>query len=100
MTHYAWDGEGEDPNHSMRLCKLCEIDYTQHMEEQWAEYYSSQGYPWQGHTSDQNALEDIDKEIDELKFFPQTDLSEKDIEENLVELIESKKYFLKRSKSS
>lgn len=38
---YEWDGQGEDPNRDLWLCKECGEEYTQIMDDQWAEYYSS-----------------------------------------------------------
>ena len=40
MTAYNWDGEGEDPNRNLILCKEHAKEHEEHMQEQWAEYYS------------------------------------------------------------
>ena len=33
----------DNPNRTRQLCKTCEEDYVDHWNNQWAEYYSSQG---------------------------------------------------------
>lgn len=41
QTQYVWNGEGEDPNRDLILCRMCEAEYTDMMNEKWAEYNSS-----------------------------------------------------------
>jgi len=43
-TSYHWDGTGENPNRPITLCQFCKDEYYDHWDEQWKEYYSSQGY--------------------------------------------------------
>lgn len=44
MTCYAWDGKGENPNATPKLCLDCAEDYGEYWEAMWAEYYAGQGY--------------------------------------------------------
>lgn len=41
MTCYHWEGEGEDPNAPFYACESCGDEYTQMMNDQWHEYWSS-----------------------------------------------------------
>jgi hypothetical protein len=41
MTHYPWDGKGEDPNRDRRLCLWCADDHVTYWENRWADYYLS-----------------------------------------------------------
>jgi hypothetical protein len=38
MTSYDWDGEGDDPNATKKLCPLCSDAYTKDMRDQWDDY--------------------------------------------------------------
>lgn len=38
QTQYEWDGQGEDPNADKMLCPKCSEEYTEMMDDQWAEY--------------------------------------------------------------
>jgi len=40
MTAYAWDGQGSDPNRDLSLCDQCRVDYQDHWNEMWREYYA------------------------------------------------------------
>jgi len=37
---YEWDGTGEDPNRDLILCEWHGEEYTEIMNDQWADYYS------------------------------------------------------------
>ncbi len=37
-TSYCWNGEGEDPNRSVFLCRLCALVHHDFWDEQWDEY--------------------------------------------------------------
>lgn len=39
-TSYCWDGEGEDPNRPLVLCRSCAAEHHANWDEQWREYYS------------------------------------------------------------
>lgn len=41
MTHYSWDGSGEDPNRPLILCFRCARDYVEHWTNMWGEYVST-----------------------------------------------------------
>lgn len=41
MTAYHWDGEGEDPNRPLDLCKECKDRYVSYWTEMWQQVYSS-----------------------------------------------------------
>ena len=47
MTAYSWDGKGENPNRAQSLCPTCSQEYVEYWEEQWAEYYASQGVAYE-----------------------------------------------------
>ena len=40
-TCYRWDGDGEDPNRPVRLCRAHSELHHAHWDEMWAEYYSA-----------------------------------------------------------
>ena len=37
-TAYFWDGNGEDPNKSVLLCRQCAEAHHSYWDEMWAEY--------------------------------------------------------------
>lgn len=39
MTAYHWNGEGDDPNKDLTLCKECGTEHTENMQEQRDDYY-------------------------------------------------------------
>lgn len=41
QTFYSKEEEDHDPNAELMLCLDCSIDYTEMMDEQWRDYYSS-----------------------------------------------------------
>jgi len=41
MTTYPWNGEGENPNKPVLLCKVCYEEYRDYWEDMWNSYYSS-----------------------------------------------------------
>ena len=34
-TMYSWDGQGEDPNRPLRLCRSCAAEHHEHWDEMW-----------------------------------------------------------------
>lgn len=39
-TMYAWDGQGEDPNADLMLCRDCAAEHHANWDERWADYYA------------------------------------------------------------
>jgi hypothetical protein len=39
-TLYEWDGEGEDPNRSVKLCRVCAATHHAHWDDMWNEYWT------------------------------------------------------------
>lgn len=38
-THYIWDGEDEDPNAPISLCRDCANEHHEYWDGQWRDYY-------------------------------------------------------------
>jgi hypothetical protein len=36
-TYYDWNGEGEDPNRPIRLCRQCAAEHHDYWDAMWAE---------------------------------------------------------------
>ena len=40
-TMYCWNGEGEDPNRPVLLCKQCAKMHHEYWDDMWSDYYGS-----------------------------------------------------------